>query len=100
MKMKKIVARVEHTFIVPDSAEVFEMDLQDFPQTQVLRINGQLYTPDLSWMRYISSDLNKERYSTPILHGSSFESISEEEWDQFQDLCDYSWDMKAEPFEE
>lgn len=94
--MKTIKITVEHYVEVPDSAEILTFDLEDFPQSHVLKMKGQLYRPDLAWMKYITRDMNKSRFSQKAMQSPSFETVSVEEWEMFQGDYDYTWKMAEE----
>lgn len=97
--MKTIKVTIEHYVEVPDNAEILTFDVEGFPQTHVLKMKGQLYRPDLAWMKYFTRAMNKARFSQPEFHAPSFETVSTEEWEMFQSEFDYSWKMVEEAVE-
>lgn len=94
--MKTIKVTIEHYVEVPDNAEITTFDLEGFPQSHVLKMRGQLYHPDLAWLKYFSREMNKVRFTQKDFHAPSFESVSSEEWDMFQSEYDYTWKMVEE----
>lgn len=94
--MKTIKVTIEHYVEVPDNAEITTFDLEGFPQSHVLKMWGQLYHPDLAWLKYFSREMNKARFSQKDFHAPSFETVTSEEWDMFQSECDYTWKMVEE----
>ena len=81
--MKSLKVTVENEFLVNDAAEVMVINLDGAGPTEVVRLNGQLYRPTISWLRYFSSDVNETRYSSPVLQEAWFETASDEEHEQF-----------------
>jgi hypothetical protein len=94
--MKTIKITIEHQVEVPDNAEIVTFDLEGFPQSHVLKMAGQLYRPDLAWMKYHTREMNKKRYVDNDFHAPSFETVSVEEWEMFQSDIDYTWQLEEE----
>ena len=79
--MKQVTVKIQTTLCLPDSAELMIIDLEDFHETEVLRLNGQLYMPTIEWMQFVSKDVLASEPPHPIYgkdsaRSSAFRGVS------------------------